>query len=70
MNQRGFGKAEFDVSINAHVIRGREQILIDFYGGAQSMGGTSANTINSIGMNNKNMRTYVDTAAKELYGSH
>lgn len=34
-------------------------MLIDHYGGPQSTGGTSGNTINGIGANNKNRDTYI-----------
>ncbi|AOH55146.1 hypothetical protein ABE28_012375 [Peribacillus muralis] len=49
MNKAGFGKARFDKSSkNKDAIRGREQLLIEKYGGAQSKGGTSGNKINGI----------------------
>lgn len=47
------------ISSNYQAIRGREQMLIDHYGGPQSTGGTSGNTINGIGANNKNRDTYI-----------
>jgi hypothetical protein len=69
MNQQGFKRAEIQaVSENRDAIRGLEQIEIDISGGAKATGGTSSNANNSISMNNPNMRTYVDTAAKVFYG--
>jgi RHS repeat-associated protein len=45
----GFGAAKLDqVSTGYASIRGREQQLIDYFGGAKSMGGWSANKINGI----------------------
>jgi RHS repeat-associated protein len=45
----GFGPAVVDnSSTNSDAIRGREQMLIDQNGGAQSVGGTSANRIQGI----------------------
>lgn len=65
MSQHGFGRARLDeMSTNPHVIRGREQIKID------ELGGTSSNAINSINTTNPNMRTYIDAAAKDIYGSY
>lgn len=43
-------------------IRGREQQLIDFHGGAQSVGGTSRNKINGISDWNPNRPTYIEKA--------
>lgn len=55
MNAKGFGPAVLDrTSYNYQAIRGREQMLIDYHGGAKSMGGISGNAINGIGLNNKN----------------
>jgi hypothetical protein len=58
MNAKGFGPAAIDrfykVEIQADrlwgymAIVGREQLLIDRFGGAQSWGGTSGNTINAV----------------------
>ncbi len=49
---KGFGPAQIDNVatgvLGAIAIRGREQQLIDFHGGAQRQGGTSANIIRSI----------------------
>ena len=66
MNEKGFGPAVIDVSSkNKDAIRGREQQLIEFNGGAQSQGGTSGNMINGISPQNKNIDRYLE-AAKEL----
>ena len=49
MNRKGFKTAVLDKSSsNPNAIRGREQFLIDKYGGAKSQGGTSGNSINGI----------------------
>lgn len=49
MNGKGFGPAVLDKSSsNRLAVRGREQQLIDAYGGAKSMGGTSGNAINGV----------------------
>ena len=67
MNDKGFGPAVLDkTSDNYEAIRGREQILIDNYGGAQSMGGTSGNAINGIGPNNKKKDIYINAAKGEF----
>ncbi len=53
MNSQGFGPAKLDVSTsNYKAIRGREQQLIDKFGGAKSVGGTSGNAINGISQYN------------------
>ena len=62
----GWGPAILDrTSTNPNAIRGREQQLIDRHGGAQSMGGTSGNRINSISPHNPNINLYLQ-AAQEL----
>jgi RHS repeat-associated protein len=49
MTEQGFGAAQLDrVSESYSAIRGREQQLINFHGGAQRQGGTSGNRINGI----------------------
>ena len=69
MNSKGFGPAMLDkTSDNYKAIRGREQMLIDYYGGAKSMGGTSGNAINGIGAYNKNKDIYIN-AAKGVFGN-
>ena len=58
MTQRGFGPAQLDrMSKEYGVIRGREQQLINHFGGARSMGGTSGNSINGISVYNP-LRAY------------
>ena len=49
-------------SENQTAIRGREQQLIDINGGAQSMGGTSRNLINSISIYNFYRGRYLEEA--------
>ena len=67
MNQKGFERAVLDKSSsNPDAIRGREQQLIDRYGGAKSTGGTSGNTINGIGSNNPRYQQYMDACNKEF----
>lgn len=48
-------------------IRGREQQLIDFHGGAQSEGGTSANRIRGVSKRNPLAEIY-DKAATGMFG--
>ncbi|MCB1160613.1 MAG: hypothetical protein H7A25_26065 [Leptospiraceae bacterium] len=68
-NKEGFGKAEIDrISYDKNAIRGREQMLIDYHGGAQSEGGTSGNIYNSISKRNKKGPKYI-TAAIAAFGS-
>lgn len=53
-NEDGYLSAEIDrYSHDYEAMRGREQQLIDFHGGAQSQGGTSGNAINGISQKNK-----------------
>lgn len=67
MNSKGYGIAVLDKSSYSYqAIRGREQMLIDHHGGAQSMGGISGNVINAIGMNNRNREIYLDAAKGEF----
>lgn len=68
MNEKGFGPAQLDrTSDNYQAIRGREQMLIDYFGGAKSGGGSSGNAINGISPNNKNINEYIE-AAKGVFG--
>lgn len=68
MNSEGFGPAKLDVtSTNYDAIRGREQLLIEHYGGAKSMGGTSGNKINGISPTNPKRDLYINLA-KEIWG--
>ncbi len=48
-------------------IRGREQQLIDFYGGARSVGGTARNLINGVADFNPNRPFYMN-AARAAFG--
>ena len=67
MNDKGFGPAVLDKSsTNYDAIRGREQMLIDFYGGAKSTGGNSGNAINGIGNKNRKKDTYLNVAEGEF----
>lgn len=67
MNDKGFGPAELDRSSNSYeAIRGREQDLIDYYGGAKSTGGTSGNAINGISDKNPNKNLYISSSRDEF----
>ncbi|MGL5694612.1 MAG: polymorphic toxin-type HINT domain-containing protein, partial [Peptostreptococcaceae bacterium] len=67
MSKKGFGSAVLDKSsTNKNAIRGREQQLIDRYGGAKSMGGTSGNAVNGISKKNKKKQIYLDASRKEF----
>lgn len=66
MNKKGYGPAILDKSsTNKNAIRGREQQLIDYYGGARSKGGTSGNKINGISDKNPKKKRYLNEADKE-----
>jgi hypothetical protein len=63
MNAFTYGPARLDqVSANYAAIRGREQILINANGGAQSMGGVSGNRINGISPINPLRGYYLEQA--------
>ncbi|WP_458355275.1 hypothetical protein [Peribacillus frigoritolerans] len=67
MNKEGYGPALLDKSSkNRNAIRGREQLLIEKYGDAQSKGGTSGNKINGISDQNKKRKKYIKTAKREF----
>ena len=67
MNAQGYEPAVLDKSSSSYeAIRGREQMLIDYYGGAQSIGGSSGNAINGIGANNTKGSIYMNTAIGEF----
>ena len=67
MNEKGFGPAVLDQSsTNKNAIRGREQQLIDYHGGAKSTGATSGNAINGISATNVNRDIYLREAEKEF----
>jgi hypothetical protein len=73
MEGQGFGKAMLDRAVKSEgtindmgasaAIRGREQMLIDHYGGAIRSGGTSGNQINSIGPRNLAKPYYLGMAS-------
>ena len=68
-NKEGFEPAEIDnISQDSDATRGREQMLIDYHGGAKSTGGNSGNQINGISAKNENRDKYLDTA-KKIFGS-
>ncbi len=63
----GYGPAVVDKnSPNAAAIRGREQQLIEQYGGAQSQGGASGNKINGVAPSNPKRETYRQACNKEF----
>lgn len=67
LNDQGFNDAVLDrSSSNASSIRGREQQLIEQFGGAQSQGGASANKINGISPSNPSRQNYLDNALQEF----
>ena len=67
MIAQGYEPAVLDKSSSSYeAIRGREQMLIDYYGGAQSIGGSSGNAINGIGANNTKGSIYMNTAIGEF----
>lgn len=67
MNEKGYGPAELDKSSsNPNAIRGREQNLIDYHGGAQSQGGTSGNAIEGISSDNPNREMYLNASLEEF----
>ncbi len=67
LNKQGFDVPYIDrTSTNPAAIRGREQQLIDRFGGAQSQSGTSANKINGISPANPNRQNYLDQTLKEF----
>jgi RHS repeat-associated protein len=53
-------------STNRAAIRGREQQLIDFYGGAKSVGGSARNMINGVADFNLNRPIYMGAARAEF----
>lgn len=77
MNSLNFGKARLDRAIKSvatvndvasrAAIRGREQMLIDHYGGARSQGGNSGNAINGISPYNPLRPVYM-SAAEAMFG--
>ncbi|WP_203909341.1 RHS repeat-associated core domain-containing protein [Rhizocola hellebori] len=82
MNDKGFGPAVLDQFQDAtlphasrhsdpayQAIRGREQGLIDFFGGSQSDGGTSGNAIRGIAADNPLLDTFMNAANVAFGGS-
>jgi RHS repeat-associated protein len=64
MNSKGYGPAVLDKSsANYSAIRGREQNMIDYYGGAKSSGGTSGNSVNGISPLNPRRTQYLNDAS-------
>jgi RHS repeat-associated protein len=67
LNNKGFDDPIPDrSSSNPAAIRGREQQLIEQFGGAKSQGGTSANKINGVSPANQNRQRYLDDATREF----
>jgi len=67
LNKDGYLPAKLDKTSSAYdPIRGREQMLIEHYGGAQSMGGTGPNKINGISPTNPNKANYMNAAKREF----
>lgn len=67
LNAEGFGPPQLDQwSTDNGAIRGREQMLIDYYGGAQSVGGTARNKINGVSDLNPNRPYYFYRAGIEF----
>jgi hypothetical protein len=67
-NKEGFLPPQVDkISTDYDAMRGREQNLIEYNGGAKSEGGISGNEINSISHRNKKRSKYLEAAAK-LFG--
>ncbi|MCS4308915.1 RHS repeat-associated protein [Rheinheimera pacifica] len=67
LNSEGFLPPTVDrFSINRHAIRGREQQLIDYYGGARSVGGTARNMINGVADFNPNRPFYMMATRREF----
>jgi RHS repeat-associated protein len=68
LNAEGFLPPMLDQATDSYsAIRGREQQLIDFYGGAQSAGGTARNMINGISDLNPLRPIYMNSATS-LFG--
>lgn len=69
LNTSGFSPPVLDQrSSNYDAIRGREQQLIDFNGGAQSVGGAARNMINGVSDYNLNGWDYMNESNK-LFGT-
>ncbi|MBP6738640.1 MAG: hypothetical protein KA146_01560 [Leptospiraceae bacterium] len=67
-NKDGYEKANLDQeSLDKDAIRGREQLLIEHFGGAKSEDGSSGNSRNSIARTNEKRDQYINAALK-LFG--
>lgn len=67
LNEEGYDVAILDeYSTSKAAIRGREQNLIDYYGGAQAEGGKSRNKIRAISRVNENRIIYQAAAIAEF----
>ncbi|WP_158965866.1 hypothetical protein [Paraglaciecola sp. L3A3] len=67
LTTKGFGSMHLaGQSINYGAIRGREQQLIDYLGGALSIGGSARNKINGIADFNPNRPFYFSDAIAEF----
>lgn len=66
-NSEGFGEAGLDKSSSKpNAIRGREQQLIEYHGGARSQGGRSGNHLNGISGRNRRGKRYLAAASEEF----
>lgn len=67
MNDKGFGPAVLESSSGSYeAIHGREQDLIDYYGGVKSTGGTTGNAIHEIGNSSTNKDMYISSSRNEF----
>ncbi len=67
MTAEGYGPAILDQSSDDPLaIRGREEQLIDYHGGAISEGGTSGNKIRGIRKNNPRFSEYMEAAERSF----
>jgi RHS repeat-associated protein len=69
LNEEGYSKAVLDKkSTSKSAIRGREQHLVDYFGGAEREGGKSRNKIRAVGRLNKNRYVYAAAALAAFGG--
>ena len=67
LNAEGFEKPVVDVyTTNRAAIRGREQQLIDYFGGAQSVNGAARNAINGVADFNPFRGYYMGESIREF----
>ena len=67
LNAEGFAPPVVDsVSTDKAAIRGREQQLIDYFGGAQSVGGTTRNMINGVADFNAFRDIYIQQSIQQF----